>query len=84
MWIVCITSVRHVLTVNGYGGRQTKENEKSWCFKGWETLVKHKGLTKLFYLVMLMVLSVFLNFVPDNRVITLSTSVTSFFNSSFP
>lgn len=41
MWIVCITSVRHVLTVNGYGGRQTKENEKSWCFKGWETLVNH-------------------------------------------
>lgn len=39
MWIVCITSVRYVLTVNGYGGRQTKENEKSWCFKGWETLV---------------------------------------------
>ena len=42
MWIVCITSVRHVLTVNGYGGRQTKENEKSWCFKGWETLVNYK------------------------------------------
>ena len=42
MWIVCITSVRHVLTVNGYGGRQTKENEKSWCFKGWETLVSYK------------------------------------------
>ena len=42
MWIVCITSVRHVLTVNGYGGRQTKENEKSWCFKGWETLVIKK------------------------------------------
>ena len=41
MWIVCITSVRHVLTVNGYGGRQTKENEKSWCFKGWETLVTY-------------------------------------------
>ena len=41
MWIVCITSVRHVLTVNGYGGRQTKENEKSWCFKGWETLEKY-------------------------------------------
>lgn len=41
MWIVCITSVRHVLTVNGYGGRQTKENEKSWCFKGWETLVNY-------------------------------------------
>ena len=48
MWIVCITSVRHVLTVNGYGGRQTKENEKSWCFKGWETLVSKEikiGLT---------------------------------------
>jgi len=43
MWIVCITSVRHVLTVNGYGGRQTKENEKSWCFKGWETLVNHRA-----------------------------------------
>ncbi|WP_373928002.1 hypothetical protein, partial [Parabacteroides sp. D26] len=27
--------------VNGYGGRQTKENEKSWCFKGWETLVNN-------------------------------------------
>ena len=44
MWIVCITSVRHVLTVNGYGGRQTKENEKSWCFKGWETLVINIGI----------------------------------------
>lgn len=46
MWIVCITSVRHVLTVNGYGGRQTKENEKSWCFKGWETLdpINYKGV----------------------------------------
>lgn len=45
MWIVCITSVRHVLTVNGYGGRQTKENEKSWCFKGWETLVNNYCFT---------------------------------------
>ena len=45
MWIVCITSVRHVLTVNGYGGRQTKENEKSWCFKGWETLVIYHQMT---------------------------------------
>ena len=45
MWIVCITSVRHVLTVNGYGGRQTKENEKSWCFKGWETL-ERKHISK--------------------------------------
>lgn len=47
MWIVCITSVRHVLTVNGYGGRQTKENEKSWCFKGWETLALKYTITKL-------------------------------------
>ena len=39
MLIVCITSVRHVLTVNGYGGRQTKVNEKRQCFKEWETLV---------------------------------------------
>lgn len=51
MWIVCITSVRHVLTVNGYGGRQTKENEKSWCFKGWETLVINKALTRSDYLI---------------------------------
>lgn len=49
MWIVCITSVRHVLTVNGYGGRQTKENEKSWCFKGWETLVNNKSKLSLFF-----------------------------------
>ena len=48
MWIVCITSVRHVLTVNGYGGRQTKENEKSWCFKGWETLV-NKNIFFMFF-----------------------------------
>ena len=47
MWIVCITSVRHVLTVNGYGGRQTKENEKSWCFKGWETLVNKFTISRL-------------------------------------
>lgn len=53
MWIVCITSVRHVLTVNGYGGRQTKENEKSWCFKGWETLVKIALALLLFLLLML-------------------------------
>lgn len=56
MWIVCITSVRHVLTVNGYGGRQTKENEKSWCFKGWETLViffykRNKRANSRYYLV---------------------------------
>ena len=39
MWTVCITSVRHVLKVNGYGGPQAKANEKSLYFKGWETLV---------------------------------------------
>ena len=49
MWIVCITSVRHVLTVNGYGGRQTKENEKSWCFKGWETLVNNIRFMAAFF-----------------------------------
>ena len=51
MWIVCITSVRHVLTVNGYGGRQTKENEKSWCFKGWETLVSNKTFQRIRILI---------------------------------
>ena len=39
MWTVCITSVSHVLKVNGYRERQVKVNEKSQCFKGWETLV---------------------------------------------
>ena len=51
MWIVCITSVRHVLTVNGYGGRQTKENEKSWCFKGWETLGGYFVVYQCFFFV---------------------------------
>ena len=37
-----ITSVSHVLKVNGYRGRQAKENEKSQCFKRWETLVTNK------------------------------------------
>ena len=39
MWTVCITSISHVLKLNGYGGRQAKVNEKRLCFKGWETLV---------------------------------------------
>ena len=39
MWTVCITSIRHVLKLNGYGGRQAKANEKRQRFKGWETLV---------------------------------------------
>ena len=39
MWTHCITSISHVLKLNGYGGRQVKGNEKRQCFKGWETLV---------------------------------------------
>ena len=42
MWTVCITSIRHVLKLNGYGGRQAKANEKRQRFKGWETLVNNK------------------------------------------
>ena len=38
MWTVCITSIRHVLKLNGYGGPQAKANEKRQRFKGWETL----------------------------------------------
>ena len=58
MWTVCITSVRHVLKVNGYGGRQTKENEKRQCFKGWETLVKLNTL----YVPILLIQEVFFLF----------------------
>ena len=39
MWTDCITSIRHVLKLNGYGGPQAKANEKRQRFKGWETLV---------------------------------------------
>ena len=39
MWTVCITSISHVLKLNGYGGPQAKVNEKNQGFKGWETLV---------------------------------------------
>ena len=38
MWTVCITSISHVLKLNGYGRPQAKVNEKSQGFKGWETL----------------------------------------------
>ena len=38
MWTDCITSISHVLKLNGYGGPQAKVNEKRLCFKGWETL----------------------------------------------
>ena len=40
MWAVCITSINHVLKLNGYGRRQAKVNGKRLRFKGWETLVK--------------------------------------------
>ena len=46
MWTVCITSIRHVLKLNGYGGPQAKANEKRLRFKGWETLVKLKVAPK--------------------------------------
>ena len=46
MWTVCITSIRHVLKLKGYGGRQAKANEKRQRFKGWETLV-YKLLRKM-------------------------------------
>ena len=39
MWTDCITSISHVLKLNGYGGPQAKANEKRLRFKGWETLV---------------------------------------------
>ena len=48
MWTHCITSISHVLKLNGYGGRQAKVNEKSLCFKGWETLVNdYKRVTEV-------------------------------------
>jgi len=45
MWTVCITSIRHVLKLNGYGGPQAKANEKRLRFKGWETLDTYLGST---------------------------------------
>ena len=33
-----------MLKLNGYGGRNAKVNEKSQCFKGWETLVTYIDL----------------------------------------
>ena len=43
MWTDCITSISHVLKLNGYGRRQARVNGKSLCFKGWETLVKESN-----------------------------------------
>ena len=39
MWTDCLTSIIHVLKLNGYKGRQAKVGEKRQCFKGWESLV---------------------------------------------
>ena len=45
MWTVCITSISHVLKLNGYGGPQAKVNEKNQGFKGWETLVNNLSIS---------------------------------------
>ena len=59
MWTDCITSIRHVLKLNGYGGPQAKANEKRQRFKGWETLVVYLGfLVVLGFLVILVALVV--------------------------
>ena len=47
MWAVCITSINHVLKLNGYGRRQAKVNGKRLRFKGWETLVNNETLHHL-------------------------------------
>ena len=46
MWTVCITSISHVLKLNGYGGPQAKVNEKNQGFKGWETLVNDLAVVR--------------------------------------
>ena len=40
MWTDYLTSIIHVLKLNGYGGQQAKVYERKRCFKGWESLVK--------------------------------------------
>ena len=47
MWAVCITSINHVLKLNGYGRRQAKVNGKRLRFKGWETLDSNYGVYKI-------------------------------------
>ena len=49
MWTDSITSIRHVLKLNGYGGPQAKVNGKSQRFKGWETLVIYLLTCQLVY-----------------------------------
>ena len=49
MWTVCITSIRHVLKLKGYGEPQAKANEKRQRFKGWETLVNY-SFVRLFFI----------------------------------
>lgn len=44
MWTDGITSISHVLKLNGYGRRQAKMNGKRLRFKGWATLVNKKNI----------------------------------------
>ena len=53
MWTVCVTSISHVLKLNGYGGLQAKVNEKNQCFKGWETLDINRYKSGLPHLLLL-------------------------------
>ena len=53
MWTVCITSIRHVLKLNGHGGPHAKVNEKNQGFKGWETLVNKKASGQVNELIVL-------------------------------
>ena len=50
MWTDCLTSIIHVLKLNGYKGRQAKVGEKRQCFKGWESLVKNLLESNIFYI----------------------------------
>lgn len=40
MWTDYLTSIIHVLKLNGYGGQQAKVYERKRRFKGGESLVK--------------------------------------------
>ena len=54
MWTVCITSIRHVLKLKGYGEPQAKANEKRQRFKGWETLVNDLLVGTLYLMICLL------------------------------
>ena len=38
MWTVCMTSISHVLKLNGCGDDRQRQMRKNQGFKGWETL----------------------------------------------